>query len=105
MHPRSFTRTCFDSVLDSGIAGIVCSNVNRHTDRHDPRSQRRDSSGRYGCDHEATFVNVLGADDTSENLRRAYEMHFDYIQTDHQIRLRDIIGGSSSILKTLSQED
>jgi glycerophosphoryl diester phosphodiesterase len=38
-----------------------------------------------------TFVNVLGADDTSENLRRASELRFDYIQTDHQIQLRTLL--------------
>ena len=31
----------------------------------------------------ATFVNALGAADTAENLRRAIELGFDYIQTDH----------------------
>jgi hypothetical protein len=43
-----------------------------------------------------TFVNVLGVDDTSENLRRAVSMRFDYIQTDHQSQLNDIIAGSSN---------
>jgi hypothetical protein len=37
-----------------------------------------------------TFVNVLGADDSAENLRRAYDRRFDYIQTDHQIQLRNL---------------
>ncbi len=38
------------------------------------------------------FVNVLGPDDTAENLSRAVEMGFDFIQTDHQKRLFEIIG-------------
>jgi hypothetical protein len=38
-----------------------------------------------------TFVNVLGAEDTPENLRRALDLHFDYIQTDHQIQLQEMI--------------
>jgi hypothetical protein len=38
-----------------------------------------------------TFVNVLGADDTPENLRRAIRMGFDYIQTDHQVQLKRLI--------------
>jgi len=38
-----------------------------------------------------TFVNVLGAEDTPENLRRALDLHFDYIQTDHQVQLQEII--------------
>jgi hypothetical protein len=39
----------------------------------------------------ATFVNVLGPDDTIENLERAVEMGFDYIQTDYPKRLMDIL--------------
>jgi glycerophosphoryl diester phosphodiesterase len=39
----------------------------------------------------ATFVNVLGAEDTPENLRRALDLRFDYIQTDHQIQLQEMI--------------
>ena len=38
-----------------------------------------------------TFVNVLGAEDTPENLRRALDLHFDYIQTDHQTQLQEMI--------------
>lgn len=38
-----------------------------------------------------TFVNVLGAEDTRENLERAVRMGFDFIQTDHQADLRDIL--------------
>jgi len=38
-----------------------------------------------------TFVNVLGAEDTPENLRRAIDLHFDYIQTDHQTQLQEMI--------------
>jgi len=38
-----------------------------------------------------TFVNVLGAEDTAENLARAVEMGFDYIQTDHPRRLLEIL--------------
>ena len=38
-----------------------------------------------------TFVNVLGAEDTPENLRRALDLRFDYIQTDHQIQLQELI--------------
>jgi hypothetical protein len=36
-------------------------------------------------------VNVLGAEDTPENLRRALDLRFDYIQTDHQIQLQEMI--------------
>jgi glycerophosphoryl diester phosphodiesterase len=43
-----------------------------------------------------TFVNVLGADDTGENLRRAIAMGFDFIQTDHQSQLTELIGSASS---------
>lgn len=39
----------------------------------------------------ATFVNILGEDDTDENLTRAIEMGFDYIQTDRQQRLLELI--------------
>jgi glycerophosphoryl diester phosphodiesterase len=39
----------------------------------------------------ATFVNILGEDDTDENLTRALEMGFDYIQTDRQQRLKELI--------------
>jgi hypothetical protein len=35
-----------------------------------------------------TLVNVLGPADTKENLKRALEMGFDYIQTD---RARDLL--------------
>lgn len=38
-----------------------------------------------------TFVNVLGAHDTPDNLRRAVEMGFDFIQTDRQADLRAIV--------------
>jgi hypothetical protein len=31
----------------------------------------------------ATFVNVVGANDTPENLSQALSLGFDYIQTDH----------------------
>jgi hypothetical protein len=36
-----------------------------------------------------TLVNVLGPADTPENLRRAVELGFDYIQTDHP---RELLG-------------
>jgi hypothetical protein len=39
----------------------------------------------------ATFVNVLGPDDTIENLERAVEMGFDYIQTDYPKRLLELL--------------
>lgn len=39
----------------------------------------------------AAFVNILGPDDTDENLTRAIEMGFDYIQTDRQQRLLELI--------------
>jgi glycerophosphoryl diester phosphodiesterase len=42
-----------------------------------------------------TFVNVLGPDDTSENLERAVALGFDYIQTDYPERLQRIIGEKS----------
>jgi glycerophosphoryl diester phosphodiesterase len=38
-----------------------------------------------------TFVNVLGPEDTRENLERAIHMGFDFIQTDHQAELRDLL--------------
>jgi hypothetical protein len=38
-----------------------------------------------------TFVNVLGSEDTPENLARAVEMGFDYIQTDYPRRLLEIL--------------
>jgi glycerophosphoryl diester phosphodiesterase len=40
-----------------------------------------------------TFVNVLGASDTPENLRAAVALGFDYIQTDHPRELLEILGG------------
>lgn len=43
-----------------------------------------------------TFVNVLGSDDTAENLSRAIAMGFDFIQTDHQGQLKALIGSASS---------
>ena len=43
-----------------------------------------------------TFVNVLGADDTAENLKRAIAMGFDFIQTDHQSQLKELIGVAES---------
>jgi glycerophosphoryl diester phosphodiesterase len=42
-----------------------------------------------------TFVNVLGADDNAENLKRAIAMGFDFIQTDHQGQLKELIGSAS----------
>ncbi|HYR91889.1 MAG TPA: glycerophosphodiester phosphodiesterase family protein [Terriglobia bacterium] len=39
-----------------------------------------------------TFVNVLGPEDNRENLERAVGMGFDFIQTDHQAELRDLLG-------------
>jgi glycerophosphoryl diester phosphodiesterase len=39
-----------------------------------------------------TFVNVLGSSDTSENLRAAVALGFDYIQTDHPRQLLEILG-------------
>ena len=39
----------------------------------------------------ATFVNVLGAHDTPENLRAAVALGFDYIQTDHPRQLLEIL--------------
>ncbi len=39
-----------------------------------------------------TFVNVLGASDTPENLRAAVALGFDYIQTDHPRQLLEILG-------------
>lgn len=39
----------------------------------------------------ATFVNVLGASDTPENLSQAVALGFDYIQTDHPRELLEII--------------
>jgi glycerophosphoryl diester phosphodiesterase len=44
----------------------------------------------------ATFVNVLGPDDTIENLQRAVEMGFDYIQTDYPKRLLEILNQPKS---------
>jgi glycerophosphoryl diester phosphodiesterase len=38
-----------------------------------------------------TFVNVLGAYDTPENLRAVVALGFDYIQTDHPRQLLDIL--------------
>jgi len=38
-----------------------------------------------------TLVNVLGPADTPENLRRAVELGFDYIQTDHPRQLLEIL--------------
>jgi glycerophosphoryl diester phosphodiesterase len=38
-----------------------------------------------------TFVNVLGATDTPENLARAAVLGFDYIQTDHPRVLLDLL--------------
>jgi glycerophosphoryl diester phosphodiesterase len=38
-----------------------------------------------------TLVNVLGAVDTPETLRRAVELGFDYIQTDHPRQLLEIL--------------
>ena len=38
-----------------------------------------------------TLVNVLGPADTPENLRRAVELGFDYIQTDHPRELLEIL--------------
>ena len=38
-----------------------------------------------------TFVNVLGASDTPENLHRAVSLGFDYIQTDHPRELLEIL--------------
>jgi glycerophosphoryl diester phosphodiesterase len=45
-----------------------------------------------------TLVNVLGAADTPENLRRAVELGFDYIQTDHPRELLEMLreGAASS---------
>src|SRR5262245_47593699 len=37
------------------------------------------------------FVNVLGGDDTPENLQRALDLRFDYIQTDHEGQLKDLL--------------
>lgn len=39
----------------------------------------------------ATFVNVLGPNDTPENLGRAVTLGFDYIQTDHPRQLLEIL--------------
>lgn len=39
----------------------------------------------------STFVNVLGASDTPENLRKAVALGFDYIQTDHPRQLLEIL--------------
>ena len=44
----------------------------------------------------ATFVNVLGQEDTAENLARAVEMGFDYIQTDYPKRLLEILNQQKS---------
>ena len=38
-----------------------------------------------------TFVNVLGPEDNRENLERAVRMGFDFIQTDHEAELRDLL--------------
>src|SRR5262245_59434685 len=38
-----------------------------------------------------TFANVLGADDTPENLAKAAALGFDYIQTDHPRTLLEIL--------------
>jgi glycerophosphoryl diester phosphodiesterase len=38
-----------------------------------------------------TFVNVLGPEDNQENLERAVRMGFDFIQTDHEAELRDLL--------------
>jgi glycerophosphoryl diester phosphodiesterase len=38
-----------------------------------------------------TLVNVLGPADTPENLRRAVELGFDYVQTDHPRQLLEIL--------------
>src|SRR4029453_582640 len=38
-----------------------------------------------------TFVNVLGPEDTRQNLERAVRMGFDFIQTDHETELRDLL--------------
>jgi glycerophosphoryl diester phosphodiesterase len=43
-----------------------------------------------------TFANVLGADDTPENLARAAALGFDYIQTDHPRTLLEILRGRAS---------
>jgi glycerophosphoryl diester phosphodiesterase len=40
-----------------------------------------------------TLVNVLGPVDTPETLRRAVELGFDYIQTDHPRQLLEILKG------------
>jgi glycerophosphoryl diester phosphodiesterase len=39
----------------------------------------------------ATFVNVLGVEDTPANLERAVSMGFSFIQTDHQRDLKKIL--------------
>jgi glycerophosphoryl diester phosphodiesterase len=44
----------------------------------------------------STLVNVLGAADTPENLRRAVELGFDYIQTDHPRELLEILRTGAS---------
>jgi glycerophosphoryl diester phosphodiesterase len=38
-----------------------------------------------------TLVNVLGPADTPENLRRAVDLGFDYVQTDHPRQLLEIL--------------
>jgi hypothetical protein len=38
-----------------------------------------------------TFVNVLGSEDNRENLERAVDMGFDFIQTDHEAELRELL--------------
>ncbi len=42
-----------------------------------------------------TFVNVLESEDTPENLARAVSMGFDFIQTDHQLELKNILDRKS----------
>lgn len=44
----------------------------------------------------ATFVNVLGPEDTTTNLEHAASMGFDWIQTDHQVDLKQILGRRST---------
>lgn len=49
-----------------------------------------------------TFVNVLGASDTPENLRAAVALGFDYIQTDHPRQLLELLKSAEPASSTVA---
>jgi glycerophosphoryl diester phosphodiesterase len=60
---------------------------------HNWNSQMLAEARRLGV---STFVNVLGTEDTAANRERAVSMGFDFIQTDHQLDLKQFLDRRSS---------